>query len=611
MEKLQPVLKQLFWICFGLLILLAPLGWWSAQGELSEQIETREAAVAKAFSDAGKNVSNVPNDRWTQQATKQNEDHISAYDRAGERLREDQLEARVYPQSISDELNRLRFGAMIDDQALRGRFGDLYRSYFYEQLQVIKPFEKGQGLVDVSEAMITQEDETQWARNVPTSTEIWNAQEDIWLLRSIYDSIAMVNEGADRIDKAPLRALLLLQLRGGDPDTEPSSGGGGGFSGSGGGDLESGFSGGTGGFGSAGMGMAGAAQSGAWQRFVGSVSSDLLNEEFGSVGGGGGSGGMSFSSSMSTDGGSYESGEESSATDTKRYVHDEEAMPYRTRAFMLKVKILQQNIPNLLAELTNSKFPVEIVRVDAEFGNDPELTESGGAGQYSSAGSGGYESGGGAGGYEKGMGGSMSSGMSGGMDMMGGGTAKGGGGLFGPYGPSGTPPWARIPLTAAEKKSIQDGKGVFADAMNNADLSIVRVAGLMTMYRSKAENEAEAEAEAAAEEESQATSTSDGSAPEAPKESNPDGSPVTEDGKAEPGDNTAADSEEKTTTEDAGSKPDSDKVDAADPATDSGKSAAPADSDNLPTTEGRPAASATDGSPDPSGAAGTSTDGSG
>lgn len=534
MEKLQPVLKQIFWILFGLLILLAPFGWWSAQGNLSAEIDTRKTAVEKAFTDAGKNVSAIPNARWTENADKLNVDHEGALKRAAERLREDQLEARVYPKSIRDELNRLRFNSKIDDPALRERFGDLYRSYFWEQLQVIRPFIKGRGLVDISEAQITQENETKWATKPPTSQEIWNAQEDIWLLRSIYDSIAMVNKGVDRMDKAPLRSLLLLQLRGGDPEAEPGAGGGGGgFGGMSSGGYESSEgSFGGGGFGGAGTSGMGAGSGGVWQSFVGDLSSDLLNEEFGAVAGGGGggmSGGMFGSEGMmgGGGGGGYESSsgddEEGASGSGKRYVHDDEQMPYRTRAFVLKVKILQQNIPNLLAELTNSKFPVEIVRVDASFGNDPRLSPAGGGagGRYSSGG-GGYEGGmgsgmssamssglnstmGGGGGYESsGMGGG---GYEGGMSSMGGGGGSSAGGLGSPYGPKGSPPDSRQPLSNAEKKQIAEGNGIFAAAMMDPDLSIVRVAGLMTMYRSQEENEAEAEAEAAAQEESMESST--------------------------------------------------------------------------------------------------------
>ena len=529
MEKLQPVIKQIFWIVFGLAMMLIVFGWWSAQKELSAQIEERQGLVDKAFTDAGVSVGNTPNSNWTESAAKENEAHEQALSRAAERLREDQLSARVYPESISEDINRIKFGGRIDDQALRARFAELYPHYFWKQLQVIKPFLKGEGLVDISNAKITQENVARWQDPPPTSTDIWNAQEDIWLLRSIYDSIAMVNRGAERIDKAPLRSLMLLQLRGGDPEAEAGASAGGGFGGSegygGGGYEDSEMM--MGGFGGAGGGVGGGG--GPWEAFMGSLTADLLTEEFGADA----NAGMGLSEYMSM--GDYESGESDSGNsegaDDNRYVHDDETMPYRTRAFVLQVKILQHEIPRLLAELTNSKFPVEIVRVDASFGSPPQLAgaTAGAAGGYGGAMSGYEDPAGGAGGYEAGGMGGYGGGMGEFGGEMGGGFGGPGGGMGVATGggpsvvvdPTANKTARAATMSAAERKKLANGERLLRKAMNDVNLSTVRVAGLMTMYRSQEENEAEAEAEAAAESESTdanpspATATDSGETPEA------------------------------------------------------------------------------------------------
>ena len=75
MEKLQPVIKQIFWIFFSIAMMLILFGWWSAKGELASQIETREGAVSTAFSEAEQNVSAVPNARWAEGGLKINEAH--------------------------------------------------------------------------------------------------------------------------------------------------------------------------------------------------------------------------------------------------------------------------------------------------------------------------------------------------------------------------------------------------------------------------------------------------------------------------------------------------------------------------------------------------------
>ena len=545
MEKLQPVIRQIFWVCFGFAFLFLLVGWWSASSALSEKIATRKSEVDKAFSDAAQNVSAIPNSRWTDGAKKINEQHTDAFQSSTADLWKKQLNARVYPKQIRSELDQLRFQSTINDKALRERFAQLYESYFERQLKVIKPFIDGEGLVDITGLQITKETASKWTTVRPTSKEIWNAQEDIWLIKSLLDAIAEVNGDADRIDKAPLRALSLLKLRGGDREATPGAAGGGGFGGGGGG-----YEGGSGGmpemFGSGGeSSMGGGGGSDPWKAFEGSLSADLLTEEFGadaSSGGmsGFGSGDMEGSISFgSADSSATEDGDADSSE--SRYVDNDADLPYRTRAFILNVKIIQTEIPALLAALTNSKFPVEIVRVDAGFSAGGGMTGGasmygGGGGGYEGGTSGGYEGGGssGIGGRSSGFGGggggfggggfgggSSSAGMMGGGGgssssmgnnkggLMGGASGMGTSGL----GSTGTGSGGKMTRAKAEK--IAMGKRLLAAAMADPMVANVRVAGLMTMYRSDQENEAEAESETAAESESQESGGVDLTAPEA------------------------------------------------------------------------------------------------
>ena len=572
MEKLQPVIKQIFWICFGLALLLLLVGWWSANGDLATQIQTRKSAVDKDFTDAKQNVLAVPNPRWTDGATKKNDIHTAEFNESAKQLYEEQLAARVYPRQIRDELNKLKFNSEIKKKALRERFAQLYPSYFLQQIQVIKPFQKGEGLVDIASLNITQENYQRWNTQRPTSQEIWFAQEDIWLLRSILDSIAAVNGSADRIDKAPLRSLTMLKLRGGDRNAEPggSAGGMGGSGPMGGMFGESGgeSGGGYGGFG--GPGGSGGAATGVWQAFEGSLSSDLLTEEFGpdasaARGGIGGMGSMGMPGSAEESGGPGGSAMGDGDTSETRYVDNDETLPYRTRAFILHVKIVQTEIPALLAELTNSSFPVEIVRVDASFGGS-KMSSAGGMGGYGGGsegyggGSEGYAGGGGgmgttptmgSGGFGGGGFGAPSmgtQGMGGGLGLSGlggggpgsGGSGAGASGMGGPgYGGrsgSGTG------IDPAEAEKEAQGQRLLAAAMADPNLATVRVAGLMTMYRNDAENQAEVEAESAAKLEAQDGGGADMSKadelPSLPDESTPEDESKPEDkstNSAEPG----------------------------------------------------------------------------
>ena len=228
MEKLQPVIKQMFWIVFGLAIILVTVGWWKASGDLSTQISARRSAVETAFGDAKKSVAAVPNSRWTEGAREINALHQDDYRRSARGLYARQLNARTFPKQIEDQLNSFEFNRPINNKALREQYAKLYPTYFQRQLAVIRPFKLGEGVVDVTGASITQEDYYRWETQRPTSTEIWKAQEDIWLLRSIFDTIAAINDGFDRIDQAPLRSLMTLKLRGGSRNAPVGGGDGGG-----------------------------------------------------------------------------------------------------------------------------------------------------------------------------------------------------------------------------------------------------------------------------------------------------------------------------------------------------------------------------------------------
>ena len=514
MEKLQPVIKQIFWIMFALSALLILGGWYSASGNIAEQITAEVAKVNKAKTDCTQDVSMVPNGQWKQLAKNQNDEDALELGTAAAALREDQLSARVYPAQIRSRLAALQFNSPIGDPALRGEFGDLYARYFWDELQAVQPFVKGQGLVNIdwSNVKITHEDPSRWQNTPPRSGEIWAALEDIWLLRSMYDSIAEVNKGASQIYDAPLREILELSLRGGDPETAADSGGGGGSAGGGdmgrtgfgGGDMESMLGGGA------------AKGGGAWSKFEGGLEDDLLTAHFGNDPNGGSAGEMDlgglgmddeYGSPSGPGGNSGGNGDGDEESDKNaRYVHAGDDLPYRTRAFLLKVKIKQQEIPRLLAELTNSKFPVEIIRVDMSFVN-----ENGGGGMS------GRGMGGGMGMENEDYGADVPENEQSSMSsMMSGGGRGGAGGFAGGIGSSGTSldtlfqkcgdnrTDPRDPISEEERDNEAKGRNYLAKAMIDPDLAVVRVAGLMTMYRSEAETEAEQKSEEAAAQESSA-----------------------------------------------------------------------------------------------------------
>lgn len=540
MDKLQPLIKHHFWICFSLAALLTTVGWSMASGSLSEAIEARQTAVNGSFSKAKQNGDNA-NASWVTAVAEMNTIDESAYKNAAEDLRKRQTAARQWPASIREEMTAIPHLQQIDDQLTREKWAAGYRDEVEALLEIVKPFRDGEGLVLVDSSRITRRDYNSWRTRAPQSSEIWNAQEDIWLLRALLTSIASVNTDAERINEASVREIIRLHLRGGDREAKPTSagaaGGMGGFGGMGGGDDKIGSMGAMGALGESGDsgmgsggGLGGASHPG--KSFEGSAGGDILVEEFGaaSSGGAGGMGGlggmsggmgsmgmsggmgsMGMSGGMGELGDSGEAGGDSAAAEEVRYV-DEVENSYKTRGFLLDVRVQDRRLPELLAALTDSDFPVEIVRV--------EITSIGGGG--GAGGAGGMMSGYGDEG-ESGLGGMMGSGgMSGGSGMMsppglggaGGGSSgmmsppgmgggKGSSGMMGAPGLGGSSGMGESGMMGDEYGGTvgQSGSGLLNAALSDQSLLQVKIGGLMTLYQSAAESEAAEATEAAGAEE--------------------------------------------------------------------------------------------------------------
>ncbi|MCA9110348.1 MAG: hypothetical protein KDA52_10390, partial [Planctomycetaceae bacterium] len=230
----------------------------------------------------------------------------------------------------------------------------------------------------------------------PSSEQVWDAQEDVWLLELIFDAIVRTNQSATFIGDAPVRRIDQLYLTGGSGESSVAAqqaaggGGGGGFGGGG-------FGGGGGGF--DGQRIAedyendddgkGRSRSRSASRVAedgmggGGTSTAIgfdIAEEIGpevppagmeaaaaSTGGFGGArtSGQRIAEDYDGGGGGVPGG--SAAGDIKmfRYVgkpSDVEKAPYQERAFYMSVIVMLPDVPNFLTELASSEWPIRIGR---------------------------------------------------------------------------------------------------------------------------------------------------------------------------------------------------------------------------------------------------------
>jgi hypothetical protein len=524
MDKLQPLIKHRYWICFGLSVVFVVVGWWMASGAIAIEIEDRMKKVEDSFTKATQGATK-PNKSWVDAAKKENEADTQSYDRASKQLLQRQKNARKWPDALVNSMKGISYRQDLKDTTTRARWASIYRDQIEKLLEIVKPFKDGEGLVLVDTGKISHKPFNSWRTSRPSSTEIWNCQEDIWLLESLLNSIARVNEGATRLTESQIRQIFRLHLRGGDRNAATTGAAGGGMGGMGGMSMAGGaegaaFMGSSMGMGGGGMGGAGGASTYPGKEFEGAAGADILTEEFGTfsaggagaMGGMGGMGGMagmeSMGSAMSMSVGAEAMGASGGApAEEKRYVDGgdgDTTLGYKTRAFLLDVLIRDDQVPNLLASLTNSDFPVEIVRVEIVSKFTPS---KGPAGMTGGPGMG-----------EMGPGSEMASAMPGMGDMSGspeGGygasadSAFAGAGSFGSEGVgsfaggaeefdagslSGAGAMGMVPgMSGPGAPGVgAKGKEVIQAAMNDPLLVHVKIGGLMTLYQSAQEANAEA-----------------------------------------------------------------------------------------------------------------------
>lgn len=211
MDKLKPLIQHHFWILFVLVLILPIIGWMPASGQFSQQTSAKLTEINDAF-------SKIPNgqhanktwgeqlDRKVKQAERKNRD-------ARRQLWERQEKMMVWPNTIRRDLQPKTYLQEISPIA-RNIYKSNYNVEVRKVWQKIDPFdfETGKGTVLYKlEQMPRQE----FGDLTPTSQELWDAQEDLWLLTSLFDSIRRVNSDATVLTESLVRSIKTLVLVGG------------------------------------------------------------------------------------------------------------------------------------------------------------------------------------------------------------------------------------------------------------------------------------------------------------------------------------------------------------------------------------------------------------
>ncbi len=387
MDKLQPIIKNRFWILAGLLLPLAMYGFFSANSKLKAATESRETALDGVLSGIP-GGTNDANEKYEQGLKKINEAYTKNVDQSIVGIWNKQQERMTWPNVVRNHLPK-KFLGDFDYRgvvAYQAAYPQLMKD-LQARVEPVMPMEGSRGLgggpmigggaqpkpADVpwqqKVILAASIPQAHFGRMRPTSEQIWNAQIDIWLLRLLFDSVARLNEDKDSATEAILRRIDTLQLVGGDGEpvlTGGSSGGGG--DGSGGyGEAMTGPE-----PGAQGGGYGGGAQTGGTK--VAPISFSPA-QEFGSDldssgdggGGGGGADDMAYGGPGSGGGGGAQN------QTRLRYIAESEDAPFLERGFYMSVIIMQDKIPDFLVALADSEWPIRVVRYNV--GKNPHYSE--------------------------------------------------------------------------------------------------------------------------------------------------------------------------------------------------------------------------------------------
>ena len=447
MERLQPILKQKFWILLGIGIVMTIVGWWMATGTMAATITSRTADIKAAEGKIPK--GEIPNSDWSTGLATVNTQQELAVKSASRILWERQRARMTWPDDVTEFAWKMGYRGETIDIIGRENYRSSYNNDAIRVWETVRPFNRvdGSGIVDFSLAKFPR---LRW-QAPPLSAAMWDAQEDLWLLEALLQTITEVNGGATSTRQdACIHVIEKLTLHGGQPAgqrTTPTAGGGT----AGGGAMPEMPAGGNFGGGNFGGGGGGGNTA--------TVSADFdVTEEFGSEGGSGGQGAGSMMSMPTGPGGPGTT----TAASVKRYIDDDPALPFKTRGFYMTLIMDHRKIPNLVAELSASErsaWPIEIVRVQYVRLHDDD-TEAGGMGA----------------GYNPGALGSE--------------PPSGGQGSFGesPFGstPSTTPSFSIDGSTAGAGAGATQSQAAIAawtTAVQDPNMARVAICGIITLYK--------------------------------------------------------------------------------------------------------------------------------
>lgn len=386
MEKLQPLIRNHFWILFGLTLVLPPVGWWMASGALKAEYESRTKTLDDAFKSIPKGTD-APNQDWSDGLTALNEIRKETNRKAAQELWNNQKQLELFAPGIRAYMEKCPYRGEVEDSRVKLVVPSLYRDVYDDEVTRVwllsEPVDDGTHNVPAGisqkvffpKEMMPRVPRAKWNAFTPSWKEIWNSSEDLWLLTELLSAVQRVNSVSTSITDAYVRQISEVRLFGGKRTDAATLGSAAAVPG---GDPAAGA--GFGGFPGAGMtGIGGGARGLLDQGFPADFA---LSEEYEATGAASTTGafGGSQSSPMSSgppSGDPASGGAVGTDTESDEYRYIVREGVYRTRGFKLRVTVHQMKVLDVIRELENSRYPLEVTRFQVAALNPDDPTTTG------------------------------------------------------------------------------------------------------------------------------------------------------------------------------------------------------------------------------------------
>jgi hypothetical protein len=222
-EYLKLAIKYRFWILVGIAALLPMIAFFVATGPIEAEEKTKSDAIKSAYEEVNKFASNSNpiNKEYPPLVEQKTEVLKKDVNVSWRKLYDRQAPLLTWPESVAETIPvwGRKWPEGTAPEVVRGeifKYIETYDPYVDEVFKTFHPFdyETGDGIVASApkEALLRP---AQFSDTKPPSLgKVWDAQQRLWVQRTVLDVVAKVNDRADAKDwlTAPIKEILSLEV---------------------------------------------------------------------------------------------------------------------------------------------------------------------------------------------------------------------------------------------------------------------------------------------------------------------------------------------------------------------------------------------------------------